>query len=202
MDELIQANVVNFKSLLLMQQKELKLHANDLLVLLTLLEMEHQHLVLSMKTLQQMSVLTENVLNDRLYQLVNTYHLLEINSSGILELNALKRRLLVPFYPVEKKEEKPSLMTIFENEFGRMLSPMEIETIKGWKHLQYDDEMITKALKEAVMANVKNFRYIDKILADWAVHGIRTSQNKASSATPTKPVEDIISYDWWEVVSK
>ena len=57
------------------------------------------------------------------------------------------------------KEER-NLFTIFEKEFGRPLSPMELETISGWVDAdRYPDELILLALKEAVFAGKLHFRY-------------------------------------------
>ncbi|MFD0711202.1 DnaD domain-containing protein [Paenibacillus sp. GCM10027626] len=61
------------------------------------------------------------------------------------------------------------LFTVFEQEFGRPLSPMECETISGWlDEDRYPDELIRFALKEAVFAGKLHFRYIDRILIEWS----------------------------------
>lgn len=60
------------------------------------------------------------------------------------------------------------LFTIFEQEFGRPLSPMECETISIWiDQDRYSDELIRFALKEAVFAGKVHLRYIDRILFEW-----------------------------------
>ncbi|MDT3699444.1 MAG: DnaD domain protein [Thermincola sp.] len=56
----------------------------------------------------------------------------------------------------------------FEKEFGRLLSPMEMEQVNVW----LDDgdgrpELIMEALKRAVMLGKHNFKYIDSILLEW-----------------------------------
>lgn len=67
------------------------------------------------------------------------------------------------------------MFTLFEQEFGRPLSPMECETISGWLDQdRYSDELIRFALKEAVFAGKLHFRYIDRILLEW-------SRNRVSS---------------------
>ncbi len=72
-----------------------------------------------------------------------------------------------------EKEEK-SLYTIFEQEFGRPLSPMEIETLSMWiDNDKYSPELIKAALREAVLSNKLNFRYIDRILFEWQKKGIK-----------------------------
>ncbi|MGM7721954.1 DnaD domain-containing protein [uncultured Metabacillus sp.] len=73
------------------------------------------------------------------------------------------------------QQEDQSLYTIFENEFGRPLSPFECETLAIWiDQDDYDPVIIKAALREAVMSGKLNFRYIDRILFEWKKNGIRT----------------------------
>lgn len=75
-------------------------------------------------------------------------------------------------------EEERNLFSIFEKEFGRPLSPMELETISGWVDQdRYPDELILMALKEAVFAGKVHFRYIDRILLEWSRNRVRTAQD-------------------------
>lgn len=61
------------------------------------------------------------------------------------------------------------IFSIFEKEFGRPLTPMELETIAGWLDQDsYKQELILAALKEAVFAGKVHFRYIDRILLEWS----------------------------------
>ncbi|QBP18549.1 DnaD domain protein [Acetilactobacillus jinshanensis] len=62
-------------------------------------------------------------------------------------------------------------------EFGRDLSPMEAQTIDGWMtDDHYSPKMIVLALREAVLSQVYNLRYIDRILNSWENRNIRTPQ--------------------------
>ncbi len=75
-------------------------------------------------------------------------------------------------------EENRSLFTIFEKEFGRPLSPMECETISGWVDQdKYPEELILLALKESVFAGKIHFRYIDRILLEWARNRVKNAQD-------------------------
>jgi DNA replication protein len=61
-----------------------------------------------------------------------------------------------------------NLYAVFEQEFGRPLSPMEIETINGWLDKDgYPEDLVLFALKESVFAGKLHFRYIDRILLEW-----------------------------------
>lgn len=78
---------------------------------------------------------------------------------------------------------EPNLFAIFEQEFGRPLSPMELETISAWLDQdRYPEELIRFALKEAVFAGKLHFRYIDRILLEWSRNRI-TNEEEAKART-------------------
>lgn len=77
--------------------------------------------------------------------------------------------------PAAATTDGPGLFSVFEQEFGRPLTPMECETIAGWIDTDsYPEELILFALKESVFAGKLHFRYIDRILLEW-------SRNRVSS---------------------
>ena len=77
----------------------------------------------------------------------------------------------------QKKKEEGEIFTLFEQEFGRLLSPIEIETISSWLDQDHHSpKIIREALKEAVLAGKLSFRYIDRILFEWKKKNIRTIQ--------------------------
>ena len=81
---------------------------------------------------------------------------------------------------VEKEKQEEDEMDVFsmlEKEIGKQLSPIEIEIVKAWKEVNYSDEIIKEAIKEAVMNGVTTLRYIDKILSSWAKKGIKTKED-------------------------
>ncbi|MFF2089969.1 DnaD domain protein [Paenibacillus sp. NPDC058174] len=68
----------------------------------------------------------------------------------------------------KRSADPKNLFSVYEQEFGRLLSPMECETISTWLDQDgYADELIRFALKEAVFAGKLNLRYIDRILFEW-----------------------------------
>ena len=87
------------------------------------------------------------------------------------------------------------LIAIFEEQFARALSPIEINIIKEWKNSNYSDDMIVKALKEAVKSQVFNFRYIERILINWSQNGVKQRYIEQDEPKRTVPVSD---YKWWE----
>lgn len=78
---------------------------------------------------------------------------------------------------VEKEQEiqEKDLYTLFEKEFGRPLSPIEIQTLNMWiDEDKYSPELIQMALREAVLSQVYSLKYIDRILLNWEKKNIRT----------------------------
>ncbi len=59
------------------------------------------------------------------------------------------------------------VINLFQNEFGRLLTPIEKEIISDWKSQGYNDNQIREALKQSVFNGVINLRYISKILSSW-----------------------------------
>lgn len=79
--------------------------------------------------------------------------------------------------PTEKRESNPlqELVRQFEIEFGRLLSPIEKQEIVAWINIDhYSPEIVQLALREAILAQVYNFKYVDRILLNWQRHGLTT----------------------------
>lgn len=106
-----------------------------------------------------------------------------------------------------------SLYTIFEQEFGRPLSPLECETLISWEeHEEHSHILIKSALKEAVISGKLNFKYIDRILFEWKKNGIKTPEqavqqgrkfrqfqtNKNNQQQSSQIQKDITFYNWLE----
>ena len=115
----------------------------------------------------------------------------------IINLDELYNKLA--FIIIDGKEKKSNnLFDVFEKEFGRTLSPMDYEIISEWQK-DFDDKLITLALKEAVFNNVTNLRYIDKIIRDWSKKGIKTEEdvvNDRKKFESKKSNKKLFDYDW------
>ena len=104
----------------------------------------------------------------------------------------LLRQLEVLFkqnsFSVEKMSRKDiNVLSLIEQEFNRQLSGFEIEMISGWIHNdKYPQELIVAALKEAVLNQAHNVKYIDRILLAWKNKGIQSAQQLAASETRSK----------------
>lgn len=103
-----------------------------------------------------------------------------------------------------------NIFPLFEKEFGRPLSPFEIETISIW--LDEDEQspaLIKAALREAVLMGKLNFKYIDRILREWSKKGVRTveqarehgkqfRQGSQSKKAPEQKRDVSLYYNWLE----
>ena len=96
-----------------------------------------------------------------------------------ISLTLLYDKLLKIVKDVKEDEVKVdnSIFSVFENELGRLLSPMELEQIKEWVTTYKNEELIIAALKETVLNGVSNFRYIDTILNEWNKKGYRNKED-------------------------
>ncbi|MTI82216.1 MAG: DnaD domain protein [Firmicutes bacterium] len=79
------------------------------------------------------------------------------------------------------REDQPdgkvlNICTMFEREFARPLSPMEVERIRQWLE-EVDSVLIMEALRRAVLMGKNNFRYIDAILMEWQKNKLTTLQD-------------------------
>lgn len=100
-----------------------------------------------------------------------------------------------------KKQTTTNIYTIFEKEFGRPLSPVEYEIIKAWITSGISEELIKGALKEAVFNNVRNLRYIDKILSEWEKKGFKSVDDVDSylkKKESNNPKQELFDYNWLE----
>ncbi|MBA1435210.1 DnaD domain-containing protein [Bombilactobacillus bombi] len=87
-----------------------------------------------------------------------------------------------PQFP--KMNDVQTLFKKIEVEFGRPLSPIERQTIQEWLSVDnYSPEIISLALKEAVLNQVYSLKYMDRILINWEKQHITTpaqlQKNKA-----------------------
>ena len=89
-----------------------------------------------------------------------------------------------------KDNKESDIYSVFESELGRVLSSYEYELINKWLENGNSEETIKEALKEAILNNVRSFKYIDKILYDWSKNGSKKRSKE------DKSLEEMFEYDW------
>lgn len=91
----------------------------------------------------------------------------------------------------EKTENNnEDIYQLFESELGRTLSSFEYELINKWIDDGVEESTIKKALKEAILNNVRNFKYIDKIIYEWSKKGVKNRVKEE------KKIDEVFDYDW------
>ncbi len=91
----------------------------------------------------------------------------------------------LPQAKTKKKEViiDANLFRVFEQEFGRLLSPREIEYLNQWVDQDdYKMELILAALDESKVVGKLNIRYIDRILLEWSNKNIETVEEARAFA--------------------
>lgn len=147
---------------------------------------------------------------DEAYKIFNNLiskKLIIIESTKDLEGRMIERVSLDNFYDMiveEKVEEKKvtkkvDIYSHFESEFGRTITSIEYEIINAWLEKGYSEDLILGALKEAVYNNVKNLRYIDKILYEWGKKGFKNMSdvNKhLENREEKEEKKELFDYNW------
>ena len=192
--ELIENKCVDISRLLLLRAKELNIDDNECHILLIVYTLKDIGIkTVTPKMIKNYSVLSNQELDKVLASLLNKK--LICNRLGSISLNELEKKLLCENKEIEEKASEVDLISIFEEQFARALSPIELNIIKDWKNCNYSDEMIVKALKEAVKSQVLNFRYIEGILSNWAKTGVKQRYIEQDEPKRTVPISE---YKWWE----
>ena len=96
----------------------------------------------------------------------------------------LWERIMLLLATNEVKQQEQSVLVseteiykLLEQEFGRLLSPMELETVGMWFDQDgHKPEIIKAAVREAVLAGKISLRYIDRILFEWKKKNITSLQ--------------------------
>ncbi len=199
-------STVQFPRLLLLHYKKLSLTEKDLLIIIYLLNQkdcafnpkrisDDMNITLP-EVLECIDHLSTNGMLSIQLKKVDGVREEQIDLGGLYE--KLAYLILNEKEPSEMKTK--TIYDMFEQEFGRTLSPMEYEIIGGWKDAGFEQDVISLALKEAIYNGVSNLRYIDKILYEWKKKGIHTKEDveKDRISYQNKRVEkkELFDYDW------
>ncbi|WP_041815329.1 DnaD domain-containing protein [Levilactobacillus brevis] len=100
--------------------------------------------------------------------------------------------------------DRSAIFNQIETEFGRPLSPLEMESITQWlDEDHYRPELIQLALKEAVLSQAYSLKYMDRILLSWERKNLKTAaqvqrekerqapRRTQSATTPTTAIPDV-----------
>jgi DNA replication protein len=74
-------------------------------------------------------------------------------------------------------EDRPQLITIYEQNIG-LVTPLLLDELREAEE-RYPMHWIEEAIREAVRANARSWRYISKVLERWAANGRQDAQDHA-----------------------
>lgn len=209
---------INIPSRLVKDYKALGLSEVDMMVILHIIRWQkEQDLLPSFEQIAQYMTINANDVSNVLKKLRNqgllTIDQFEDENQVVHEWYSITP-LIEKLYEVQQevsqsKDEEGKLFSLFEQEFGRALSPIEIETISYWlDDDRFKPALIKAALREAVLMGKLNFRYIDRILNEWKKKGIKSiSEAKQNNQThykqsnqekTTQKRDTSVYYNWLE----
>lgn len=161
-------NFVNHRDWILDNMDLLGLDAREIVIVLLIDFLNEHHYEITMELLAKKSGFNEEELNEILSLLAAKKYLtikasakeVQFNINGLFEANVARDAAILD----------SSLFDVFESEFGRPLSNIEMQKISEWNRTT-DKKLILLALREASAYQKKNFGYIDKILSEWKSSG-------------------------------
>lgn len=161
-------NFVNHRDWVLDHLDLLGLNANETVVVLLIDFLNEHHYEISLELLAKKTGFSEEELNEVLSTLAAKKYLtikasakeICFNINGLLDTDTARDAAVMD----------AGLYDVFESEFGRPLSSVEMEKISEWNRTT-DKRMIMLALREASAYQKRTFAYIDKILSEWKKNG-------------------------------
>ena len=115
----------------------------------------------------------------------------------VVNLDSFYESLEMDYQDKDKSIKKSNIFEKFESEFGRTLTPMELEIINGWLKNNTSEEIILGALKEATYNGVNSLRYIDKIIFEWNKKGYKKMSDISNNQREVKnDKKELFDYDW------
>ncbi|HEN7462881.1 TPA: DnaD domain protein [Streptococcus agalactiae] len=95
------------------------------------------------------------------------------------------------------KDREETIFHFVENEFGRLLSPMEIETI-GIMIKENNPDLVKEAIKRTKLQGKTNLNYSSGILRNWKDDNITTiEQIEVKEKSRKSKQEEVSEYDTW-----
>lgn len=203
--KMIKDNLINVKDYLINNYKRMGLNEQEAMMLIHIYNISQLgEDFLSIYQLQDKMALEFVECSNLVYQLVQKNLLafeMEIDEKGkqkekfTLEplFNAIIKDILtenINFITKEQDHMISSIIAFLEQEFGRTLSPFEIEMLRTWfEQDNYDVEIIKLAIKEALLAGAYNLKYIDRILINWKQRNLKTKEEVAEYLNSIKRYE-------------
>lgn len=165
-------NFVNHRDWILDNLAALNLTPQETVIALLIDFMNEHHMDISIDSLASQSGMKVEEVNQTVSVLC-ARHYLDIRASS-KSIRFLLNGLFETDTAASENVLDSSLFDVFEAEFGRPLSPNEMQKISEWNKT-IDRRIIIKALREASTYQRLSLPYIEKILLDWKKAGVSKS---------------------------
>ncbi len=178
-------NYIDFQKLLIEKYVFLGLDEIDTIILIKLNNLLNSDNKFSIDTICDTMKVSDEIIKDKLVSLINNQFitLKLVNKSEIYSLDDTYKKLAILLDNEESKEqdielnkEVSNVVTLLEQEFKKILSPLDLELVSKWIHedkFTYDN--IYDAVLETLKLNKKSIQYVDIIL-----NKNKTKENKVS----------------------
>ena len=201
MVEMLKSKTYGIKEEILLNYKKINITDSEFIILIYIIN--NSNIYNPKEISESLNIELKNVL-----ELVNSLcekNIIKINMekvnnvrTEIIDLDPLYEKIVLSL-DVKEETNNSNIFSLFEEEFGRTLSPMEYEIINAWLDSGCSEELIILALKEATYNGVRHLKYIDKIIYEWGKKGIKTKEdvekNRKNFKNNSKKKE-LFDYDW------
>ena len=124
------------------------------------------------------------------------------NENGVLEevinLENFYEKISTLLINTDTSPEVESIYSYIEKELKRPLNSIEIKTIEGWLTNNIDSSLIKEAISLALASGVYNLKYVDKMLLNWQMQGIKNLDdlNNNNKQDNDNDVVDVDTSEW------
>lgn len=170
---------------LLLHYQEIGMDNDDLVLFLQVMRIQNQGDAASPSVLAHILHLTENVVVTRLKSLIardlmsiatTTKQIETYDFTPMIEKLLAGKNVSPESIVSDGKSVRKEIFQTIEAEFGRPLTPMEMQTISHWFDQEhFEPDLMLLAIQEAVANNARSLRYIETILINWQRDNIKTA---------------------------
>ncbi|ACA82483.1 MULTISPECIES: DnaD domain-containing protein [Leuconostoc] len=184
LQQYIQAGQTNINNDLLLHYQDIGMDNDDLALYLQVMRIQAQGNQATPKILAQVLHITETVVIARLKSLIARDLMVISTATKQVEtydflpmIEKLVQGQKISTTPImsDGKSTRREIFQTIESEFGRPLTPMEMQTIGQWfDQDHFEPDLMLLAIQEAVANNARSLRYIETILINWQRDQIKT----------------------------
>ncbi len=202
------ANMIDWKTLLIENYKQLGLNENEVSIILIIdcIKRTGKHLVspdlISLKStlsIKDIDNINSELISKKMIAIDDGQFGIETSLRPLIE--KLHKIFVEEMIDDEKYADKDRIFDRLEKTLGRPLSKYEMDTVKEWLNEGETYDTVSGAIEIAMFANRRNISYIDQILAEYRMkrdtdrEGISVASNNKWSKNLNATIE-LAKLDW------